>query len=424
MSDPNMYTPTSGFGLLGPNAAIAIDATTVLYVDDEPQACKWFKRMFADEFRIVTAGGVDEALQALQQPNQIAVLLTDYRMPLRNGMELLAAAQRDHRHLVRLLVTAFAEKELAIAAINEGHVFRILEKPLDEQRTREALRDALALYQLRVVERAVHEQRVSAMRETLGFLAHELNTPLATVRGYMDALKSRHRPWPVAAVGSAVETGIVRFAEGSPGEVMAAIESAERRALYCQSLVATFVQSARDAYPGATPQSIQASQLVEALIDEYPFENHELGWVDYHLTSDFRLPGRRDLLYLVLCTLTKNALQALRGRPQPVLRIEVGQEAPAKGAGRHWIRLADNGPGIAPEILDRLTLEPVSTKTRVNARGLSEGEGGNGMGLMFCRRVVQSIGGAIEIVSPEGQGATVTLYFQSSNVVNRGGNRA
>ena len=424
MPDPNLYTPTSGFGLLGSQAATAIDATTVLYVDDEPQACKWFKRMFADEFRIVTAGGVQEALDQLQQqPQQFAVLLTDYRMPMRNGMELLAAAQRDFRHLVRLLVTAFAEKELAIAAINEGHVFRILEKPLDEQRTREALRDALALHHLRVVERAVHEQRVSAMRETLGFLAHELNTPLATVRGYMDALKSRHQSASTGPDGGAPEPGVVRFTEGKPGEVLAAIESAERRALYCQSLVATFVQSARDAYPGAAPQSTPASGLVEALLDEYPFENDELGWVDYHLSEDFTLPGRRDLLYLVLCTLTKNALQALRGRAEPRLRIELGREATAQGPGRHWIRLADNGPGIAPDILKRLTFEPVSTKSGVDARGLPAGDGGNGMGLIFCRRVVQSIGGAIEIVSPEGQGATVTLYFQTSNVANRSGNR-
>jgi len=398
------------------------DATTFLYVDDEPQACKWFARMFSDEFRILTVQSVDEALQLLhQRPTEIAVLLTDYRMPQRNGMELLAAAQRDFRHLVRLLVTAYAEKEVAIAAINEGQVFRILEKPLDEQRTREALREALALYNLRSMERAVHEQRVSAMRETLGFLAHELNTPLSTVRGFMDALKHRHQaPMPGA---TAQESGMVRFAEGTPGEVLAAIESAERRALYCQSLVATFVQSARDAYPGGTVQTVTASSLIQALLDEYPFEDDELSWVSCRLSEDFVLPGRRDLLYLVLCTLTKNALQALRGRAQPALRIELGREdATATDAGRPWIRLADNGPGIAPEILSRLTVEPVTTKDG-RGGGAHDGHGGNGMGLIFCRRVVQSIGGAITIVSPAGQGAAVTLYFQSSNVANPGGNR-
>ncbi|MDB5847158.1 MAG: hybrid sensor histidine kinase/response regulator [Rhodoferax sp.] len=400
------------------------DAATFLYVDDEPQACKWFVRMFSNEFHIITAQSVDEALLLLRQrPAEIAVLLTDYRMPVRSGMDLLAAVQRDFRHLVRLMVTAYAEKEVAIAAINEGQVFRILEKPLDEQRTREALREALSLHRLRSTERAVHEQRVSAMRETLGFLAHELNTPLATVRGFMDALKTRHQG---PAPGS---PGLVQFAEGTPGEVLAAIESAERRAQYCQSLVATFVQSARDAYPGAAVQSVTASSLVEALLDEYPFEDNELSWVGCNLAHDFALPGRRDLLYLVLCTLTKNALYALRGRPQPSLRIELGCETsatgPASGRSRPWIRLVDNGPGIAPDILGRLTQEPVTTKSGIAGNGAASASshGNTGMGLIFCRRVVQSIGGSIEIVSPAGQGASVTLFFQSSNVANPDGNR-
>ena len=87
------------------------------------------------------------------------------------------------------------------------------------------------------------------------------------------------------------------------------------------------------------------------------------------------MPGRRDLLYLVMCTLTKNALQALRGRPAPSLRIEVGTTGSPPGPARFWMRFVDNGPGIAPEVLARLTREPVTT------RGES---GGNGMGLMFC----------------------------------------
>ena len=119
-------------------------------------------------------------------------------------------------------------------------------------------------------------------------------------------------------------------------------------------------------------------------------------------SQDFRLPGRRDLLYLVLCTLTKNALIALRGTAQPSLRIEVGQE-PGSEAARSWIRFADNGPGIPPEVLPKLTREPVTTRAQ---------SGGNGMGLMFCQRVVQTMGGTIEISSTVGRGTTVALYFR------------
>ncbi|HSV36441.1 MAG TPA: hybrid sensor histidine kinase/response regulator [Ramlibacter sp.] len=373
----------------------------VLFVDDEPASRKWFARAFADEFLVVTAGGVSEALQVLaERGHEFAVLVTDYRMPERDGMKLLRAVQRDFRHLVRLLATAYAEKDVAIAAVNQGRVLRILEKPLDEAHTREALHEAAALHRAQALERAVNEGRVAALRESLGFLAHELNTPLATVRGSVSTIASRILP---AGSGPA---GIAQFTEHHPGELLAALERAERRALYCQSLVSTFVQSARDAYPGSTPQAVSAEGLVTALLDEFPFEDNERTWTSSHVIRNFSLPGRRDLLYLVLCTLTKNALLALRGTAQPRLRIELGVEEGAPDRARPWVRFVDNGPGIAPEVLARLTREPVTTRAS---------SGGNGMGLMFCQRVMQSIGGSIDIRSTVGEGAAFTLYFRPAD---------
>jgi two-component system response regulator PhcR len=66
------------------------------------------------------------------------------------------------------------------------------------------------------------------------------------------------------------------------------------------------------------------------------------------------------------------------------------------------IRVSDNGPGIVPEVLQRLTREPVTTRADA---------GGSGMGLVFCRRVMGSLGGTVDVRSMPGQGASVTLYF-------------
>lgn len=375
------------------------DTPSILYVDDEPTSRKWFALEFGDEFKVVTAGGADEALQMLRdRSGEFGVLVTDYRMPQSDGMKLLRAVQRDFRHVVRLLATAYAEKDVAIAAVNQGKVLRILEKPLDGEGTRDALREALAMYRAQALERVVNEGRVAALREALGFLAHELNTPLATVRGYVGSVAGRYvQPGPDAP------PGIAQFTEEYPGELVTALERAERRALYCQSLVSTFVQSARDAYPDAVPQSITASSLAEALLDEFPFEENERSCVTLDVRQDFRLPGRRDLLYLVLCTLTKNALLALRGRPQPRLWLEVGSGGDQPQGRRGWIRVRDNGPGIPPEVLAKLTKEPVTTRAA---------SGGSGMGLMFCQRVMQAISGSIEVHSTVGEGTMVTLYFQ------------
>ncbi len=378
------------------------DAPHVLFVDDEPTSRKWFAREFGDEFEIATAGSADEALALLhERADEFAVLVTDYRMPERDGMKLLRAVLRDHRHVVRLLVTAYAGKEVAIAAVNQGRVLRILEKPLDGDQTREALREALALYHSEAMQRAVNEGRVAALRETLGFLAHELNTPLATVRGCVNFVADRHLPGADDAA-----SGMATFTEARPGELLEALQRAERRALYCQSLVATFVQSAREAYPSAAAQPTRASALVASLLDEFPFEENERSIVHAETLQDFRLP-RRDLLYLVLCTVMKNALLALRGTPRAQLLIEVGVET-SDGTTRGCIHMRDNGPGIPPEVLAKLTREPVTTRAD---------SGGNGMGLMFCQRVMTSISGSIDIQSAPQQGTTVTLWFPASEAL-------
>ena len=376
----------------------------VLVVDDEAHACKWFARLYGNEFTVFTAGGVDEALALLAlRGEEVAVLLTDYAMPERDGVSLLSAVRRDHPHIARLLVSAYADKDMALSAVNQGQVEAILEKPLDEPLTRQTLRAALLGSQERYRQQALLQRRDAALRETLGFLAHEVTSPLATVRGYLAAMRDRHRDAPDG------ETGVAYIAQQKPGDVLFMIEAAQRRADYAQSLVSTFVQSARDATLGQThATSLRASELVRAVQQEYPFEALEAAWLSTDVTLDFVLPGRRDLLYLVLCTLVKNALLALRSqRPGPTdtprVKVSLVRAAPEPGVpAQAAIRVQDNGPGIPPELLPRLTREPVATRA---------GSGGSGMGLLFCQRVMSGVGGSMSVRSAPGEGAEVTLYF-------------
>ncbi len=380
-----------------------ISPHAVLMVDDEPQACKWFARLYGTEFTVLTAGGVDEALALLaQRGHEVAVLLTDYAMPQRDGVALLGEVRRLYPHISRVLVSAYADKDVAMSAVNQGQVEKILEKPLDETLTRQILREALAASLERARQQQLVERRATALRETLGFLAHEVTSPLATVRGYLEAMRERHRDAPEG------QPGMAHIEQQKPGDVLFMIEAAQRRATYAQSLVSTFVQSARDASRGDASASLLASDLVRAVQEEYPFETGEAEWLMTDASADFTLPGRRDLLYLVLCTLVKNALIALRANPpaQPQLLITLGRAAPAPGLPvQATLVVSDNGPGITSEVLQRLMVEPVTTRAT---------SGGSGMGVLFCHRVVTSLGGSIDIRSRLGEGATVTLYFPTA----------
>ncbi|MBA4264072.1 MAG: hybrid sensor histidine kinase/response regulator [Comamonadaceae bacterium] len=396
-----MNTETNGVNQArkGPHA--------ILMVDDEVHACKWFARLYGNEFFVLTAHSVDQALALLaQRGHEVAVLLTDYAMPSRDGVALLSAVRREYPHVARLLVSAYADKDMALSAVNQGQVEAILEKPLDEALTRQTLREALAACLQRDRQNALLDRREAALRETLGFLAHEVTSPLATVRGYLSAMRERHRDVPDG------EIGVAYIAQQKPGDVLFMIDAAQRRAEYAQSLVSTFVQSARDARLGDVSASLRASELVAAVQQEYPFEAGEETWLRTELDADFTLPGRRDLLYLVLCTLVKNALIALRSHADqmsvpPQVKIALARAAPAPGLPEQAaVAVRDNGPGIPPDVLKRLTLEPVTTR--------ADG-GGSGMGLLFCGRVMNALGGAIEVLSEVGHGTEIMLYFPNAD---------
>jgi two-component system response regulator PhcR len=74
----------------------------------------------------------------------VSVLVTDFRMPGRHGDELLREIARDYPHIVRVLVTAYADKDALLDALASGEVFRILEKPLGVSTVREVLAEATA----------------------------------------------------------------------------------------------------------------------------------------------------------------------------------------------------------------------------------------------------------------------------------------
>ncbi len=368
-------------------------AHAILVVDDEPHACKWFARLYGNEFVVLTACSVTEALALMAvRGHEVAVVLTDYHMPGHHGVDLLSQMHASWPHVSRLLVSAYADKNVAMAAVNRGQVERILEKPLDEALTRQILREALRSCRERQRNQGLLEHRAASLRETLDFLIHEVATPLATVSGYLSAMK-QHQEQVADPQGAST--------------MLAMLLAAQHRTNDTQSLLSTLVETARDAARGVSPARLCASDLVQAVRNEYPFEVGEALWLSSDLAADFELPGQRDLLLLVLCTLVKNALIALRAAPptEPRVTLALHRLAATPSLGeQHAIVVCDNGPGMAPHLLQTFKRESVTVRAE---------SGGNGMGLVFCQRVMLSLGGSVSVASEPGVGACITLHFPS-----------
>ena len=166
-------------------------AITILYVDDEEMARKYFDRSFGADYEVLTAADADDAVRILlDKEKEVGIVVTDYRMPGLNGGDLLRQIESEFRHIVRILVTAYADREVLLDTVNSGEVFRILEKPLDLGEVGNALRLASGLLR----ERRARQQRLMAIDETLAFLAHELNTPLAAILNFAQRVQRRVAP--------------------------------------------------------------------------------------------------------------------------------------------------------------------------------------------------------------------------------------
>src|SRR5437868_437784 len=102
----------------------------VLYVDDEEKSLKMFARAYGETFRVLTAPTAQLGWQILQEhKNDIGILMTDQRMPGEKGVWLLEKARHLQPRLIRILVTAYADMEAAIAAVNSGSIYRYVNKP-------------------------------------------------------------------------------------------------------------------------------------------------------------------------------------------------------------------------------------------------------------------------------------------------------
>lgn len=361
------------------------DAVTILYVDDEELARKYFVRAVEADYEVLTASSVDAALEILKSPHhRIDVLVTDYRMPGRVGGELLRQVEQYYPHIVRILVTAYADKDTLLDTVNSGEIFRILEKPLDLTDVRGTLR----LASKRARERIARRESLMAIEETLAFLAHELNTPLATIANFARGIQRRIN------VGDSATPLPLQAEIGHAAALM------NDNARYCLSVLATFVDSVKHANSASATRSGKANnsarQLISSLLDAYPLTPAQRVSIETDIREDFQITALPNCVALVLSSVLSNALRALDGQLSPALRFT------ALVDGNPQIRIADNGAGIPPDILERLLVDPVT---------MHADSGGSGWGMIFCNRIMQSFGGNILIQSEQGQHTTVTLNF-------------
>ncbi len=142
------------------SADLTSTACSLLVVDDEPHILNVLRALLAQEFQVLTAPSAEAARQIFDS-REVDIILTDQRMPGWTGVELLEWVREQHPRTMRLMMTAFADFEDTVKAINRGQIYRIILKPWRNEELVLILKNAARTF---LLERS-HERLVEELRQ-------------------------------------------------------------------------------------------------------------------------------------------------------------------------------------------------------------------------------------------------------------------
>ena len=105
---------------------------SILIVDDQQEILNTLERLFKPDYLVFTASSGAGALEILKE-NDVAVILSDQRMPRMDGVSFLKATIADHPDTMRLLITGYADIEATIEAVNEASIYQYISKPFEPE---------------------------------------------------------------------------------------------------------------------------------------------------------------------------------------------------------------------------------------------------------------------------------------------------
>lgn len=133
----------------------------ILLVDDEPNLLSSLRRQLHSHYDISTAQSGQEAIRVMASEPLFPVVVSDMRMPGMDGVRFLSVVRQRFPDTVRIMLTGNADLDTAVNAVNEGAIFRFLQKPCPTDALIEVIEGALQLHRLQRVEKELLEKTVS-----------------------------------------------------------------------------------------------------------------------------------------------------------------------------------------------------------------------------------------------------------------------
>jgi two-component system CAI-1 autoinducer sensor kinase/phosphatase CqsS len=226
-----------------------------------------------------------------------------------------------------------------------------------------------------------------------------LRTPLASIRSIAGGMK-RHLPSLIAGYEKARAENLVQddISSRQIAQITRALSTIESEVEYSNTVIdMLLVNTADKPLAGLEYDEFMASSVISESFERYPFNNtDERALIALVVEDDFEIHAPRLLVVHVLFNLIKNALYYVQRAGKGSITISCAQRR---------ITVHDTGSGISPLVKGQVFERFYTTTTT--------GQGA-GIGLSFCKMVMESIGGSITFESVEGAHTTFTLDFPAA----------
>lgn len=229
-------------------------------------------------------------------------------------------------------------------------------------------------------------------------VAHEMRTPLASIRMQADALShflpELHKGYELAVAHGLCEPAFHPEASKKLANLSHGIRHQVDRS---NAVIDMMLASARmEQMDPSTFSTQSASACVAEALNTYPFGKGERDRVSVSVAGDFEFHGSNSLFVYVLFNLLKNALYALKAAGKGDISIAI-----SAGGAKNTLTFTDTGSGIPAATVPKIFDQFFTTKKAAGA----------GIGLAFCRRVIRSFGGQMRCESLEGEWTRFSLEF-------------
>ncbi len=144
----------------------------IVYVDDEENNLLSFKATFRKKYDVLTAISAADAIKLLEEHVDIAIIVTDQRMPNMTGVEFLHSIIEKYPLPMRILLTGYTDINALIEAVNLGKIHHYLSKPWNEEELDKCIQDSYLQYKKRISEIDLNDKLVRS-NDQLEFLLRQ-----------------------------------------------------------------------------------------------------------------------------------------------------------------------------------------------------------------------------------------------------------